>query len=286
MKVGGALLAALVLATIGFAFQARRTSMAETTEADEEAVTAIANKGHAQQQLNWLSTHGPGWGLSYKWDAFGDGTTNSRSTVYSYTTALAGLAYLANGRRREAVRAADMLASSRLCCWRDGHGGAGIWYSDRQADHQPGYRVYNVSGLTLNLLARLGTHTRLAAQLERGLLNARTTAGWRYMNGDRRGNDLIHATFIVVGLYAAGARQTARAELDRLWRLYLHDRSATATQSAQGSHGWGPSAGLWALATTKECARAHQLAGRLSRPADPRAAAWYDLAVATLRRDC
>jgi len=290
-------IAAVILA-LGLAAHTQGQTMAPpAAESDAVALMAMADlerdhAGEARKRLHLLATRGPGWGLAFRWDAFADGTVNPRSTVYSYTTAMVGLAFAdAYARTRdhrylaEARAAANELAGPGLCCWRDGRA-AGVWYSDQPSDHQAAYRVYNVSGLTLALLSRLRGHRELAAELRRGLLDARTVDGWPYMSGATTPNDLIHAAFIVVGLYAAGAKRAARAEMSRLWNAALPAGQPQSGASTWGSSGWGPSAGLWALVETGECRRAAELELNLTRPQNDRAAAWYMMARATFRRVC
>jgi hypothetical protein len=291
--------ATLVLVAAGFAAYAIRHTRAAPSAVEPDAVAFLAisnledgHYGAARDRLDWLAKRGPGWGLSEAWDAFQDGSVNPASTVYSYTTAIAGLAFAdayerLHDRRylKIARQSAELLVSSRLCCWRSGDQ-AGVWYSDQPADQKPGYRVYNVTGLALALLGRLHMHQQLATKMTRGLLAARTRDGWRYMNGQDKPNDLTHAVYIVLGLQAVGARTAARGELNRLWRLYLPGGTPTVTAATSGSHGWGPSAGLWALVAAHECGRASELARNLTRPEDPRGAAVFTMARAMFARRC
>lgn len=210
-----------------------------------------------------------GWGLSFAWDAFGDGTENPASTIYSYTTAAAGLAFLdgyaAFGDARYfelAVGAAETLVTD-LCCWVEGEY-ASIWYSNQPADMQPGRQVHNVSGLTLALLSRLAdlghpidavlsdklTAYLVASQGQPWMVPEHAaTSNWPYSADGRRANDLIHETFIIEGLmYRNDAQETVRRAVEGVLEVHFSDDGHPDEQvHTRGSLGWGPPAGLYIL---------------------------------------
>lgn len=219
----------------------------------------------------------PGWGLSFPFDAFADGTVNPPGTIYAYTTAHAGLAamdaydVLAQPRALDLARGAAATLLSRTCCSR-ADGDVSVWYSDRAADHHPGFEVHNVSGLALALLERLrfaraapGDDGSVATGLRRTLLRTQgvgvvpdpatgadrpSPANWRYARGRLVPNDLVHETFIVEGLLTGDrdAVLAARRSLLGIWDVHFAPhgcpRSAVHTQ---GTDGWGPPAALHVL---------------------------------------
>lgn len=223
---------------------------------------------------------GWGWGLSYSWDAFGDGVRNPADTIYSYTTAAAALAFLDgyevldDERYLTAARHAADALLKETCCWRSGDY-LSVWYSNQQNDQRRERQIHNVNGLALAVLSRLDEHlpapqyederAAMAAHLldEQGDGYSRevtdeteaSEANWRYMRGEERPNDLLHETFIVEGLLAHGTKeaiQAARASLDGISRIHFSDegkpREGTHTF---GSLDWGPAAGLFILASSE-----------------------------------
>lgn len=155
-----------------------------------------------------------GWGLSFEWDAFQDGSTNPADWPYTITTALAiqGLLDLhdvtadANliGVALEATR--TMLAHAFTLM----EGAAWFHYSPSEFDD---HDVYNVSAMMLGQLQRLVLHEPVwqeyADLVAAHLLAARLEdqsgrTHWMYSApgapGDHRENDLVHAAYIVQGL--------------------------------------------------------------------------------------
>lgn len=265
---------------------------------------------------------GWGWGLSYPWDAFADGVVNPADTIYSYTTAGAGLALLAGyevlheNRHLAAAEHAATALLRQACCWRRGDY-LSVWYSNRPNDQRDERLVHNVNGLALAVLSGLDQHSptpryeaeraamagHLLAEQGQGysreLSDERevSEANWRYMQGDRRPNDLFHETFIVQGLLAHGteeAVQAARASLDGIWKTHFNDDGKPRDGlHTFGSLDWGPAAGLYILASSDQHQEeagevAHHLAGTVdeggrSALADKdelRAQAWYALGLA------
>ena len=223
------------------------------------------------EQLDSLAVtkHGRrGWGLSYAWDAFNDDVVNPADTIYSYTTAAAGLAFLdgyevlGDERWLDLALEASKTLVSVTCCWDDGTR-ATIWYSDQANDQHPDKRVHNVSGWTLALLERLSDHgvdidRGLADRLARHLVDAQgagwkrpksaALSNWPYIVDGPTANDLLHEVFIAEGL---------------LWRSDGHGAANRAIEGILATHftnGWprtgghtrgttekGPPAGLYLL---------------------------------------
>jgi hypothetical protein len=72
--------------------------------------------------LRYVADDGrPGFGLGHSWDAFGDGSTDPRKTIYTYTTATAALAFIeghaATGRRSMLERAVELVETILARCW-------------------------------------------------------------------------------------------------------------------------------------------------------------------------
>ena len=259
----------------------------------------------------------PGWGLSYAWDAFGDGTVNPPTTVYAYTTASAALAFIDGYTALREERWLDLAAAAcatlmeEISCWRSNRY-CSVWYSDQPADQQNGYQVHNVNALALAALTRLdrvrgerryagersGMLAYLLAKQGRGLEPSESvlSSNWRYMPGGRQANDLIHEAFIVMGLLEAGGLRALRAASASLRGiLHVHftpDGSPREGLFTRGSNEWGPPAALFALAGVPEFeAAGARIASMLVRsvstegsvyaaPAQARGQAWYALGLA------
>lgn len=221
-------------------------------------------------------SNGLGWGLASEYDTFSDGQTNPASTIYSYTTAAAALAFLDGHAVTGSVEYLQMAQSAAttlvadLGWWVDGEL-AGIWYSDQRNDRRADYLVYNVCALGLAVLSRLdralGT-TRFArerADLASLLLAARRLepepdkerwGDWPYRAGAERRNDLIHEVFVLEGLLEHGSAEAWSVAVESLGRLYAphfaSDGCPNEGSMTLGSQGWGPGAGLFGFASTSE----------------------------------
>lgn len=221
-------------------------------------------------------SNGLGWGLASEYDTFSDGQTNPASTIYSYTTAAAALAFLdghavtGSTEYLGTAQAAATTLVSDLGWWVDGEL-AGIWYSDQPNDQRAAYLVYNVCALSLAVLSRLdralGT-TRFArerADLASLLLAARLSepepdeerwGDWPYRAGAERQNDLIHEVFVLEGLLEHGSAEIWSAAVESLHRLYAPhfapDGCPNEGPMTLGSQGWGPGAGLFGFASAPE----------------------------------
>lgn len=319
--------------------QAAETILAsvDADASDEPDVVLLAARAHLQRpdatvgdsvdrvrallrHLEDLAVHREagaiGWGLSFAWDAFSDGSENPADTVYSYTTAAAGLTYLdayeVLGEPRYLSLAADAAETlvTEVCCYREGDTTL-IWYSDQVSDQQPEYTVYNVNGLALALFSRLDRLSgdgEFAAQRQAILDELLATQGegldeephdgvavseanWRYDSRSGRPNDLIHETFIVEGLLEDGspdARHAALRSLDGIWKTHFGGTGEPALSTyTQGTRGWGPAAALFMFASTEENAGraeviARNVVERLDdvRELEPRGSLWYAMALA------
>ena len=228
-------------------------------------------------QLRIEGEGGWGWGLSYPWDAYGDGVVNPADTIYSYTTAAAalalldGYAVLGDEKYLEAARQAGAALTVDTCCWRDGDH-VSVWYDDQPNDQRNERQVHNVNGLALAAFTRLDEATgdsryadltsAMAEHLieEQGEGYAQENYGktrvadsnWAYSQAEPgRPNDLIHEAFIVEGLLTYGtdeAVQAARRSLDGMLATHFNDGEPREGKYTFGSLGWGPGAALFVLA--------------------------------------
>ena len=159
-------------------------------------------------------SHKNGWGLNWAWDAFANGGVNPADTLYGVTVAMAvdGLyrTYLLTGDRRYLET-----PTKALLDYADQHSvQEGIFYfhySDKAADQ--GYRVANITAMLMVQYDTIGFASNnvrlidLANQAYQGLMAdakySEQGMHWRYSGNAAkpRGNDLIHAAFIVYGLY-------------------------------------------------------------------------------------
>lgn len=215
-----------------------------------------------------------GWGLSFAWDAFADGTVNPASTIYSYTTAAAGLAFLdafdAFGDVEyldHATAAAETLLTE-TCCWSDGDHAA-VWYSNQPNDMKPGRQVHNVSALSLAVFDRLEAHGQSVApefadKMAAYLLASQghgwdrpdhaAPSNWAYSVESGRANDLLHETFIIEGfINRPEAAKVVAASVEGILAVHFSvDGHPDDRVHTQGSRGWGPPAGLYLLAAFPE----------------------------------
>lgn len=209
-----------------------------------------------------------GWGLSFAWDAFQDGTVNPSSTIYAYTTAAAALAYLdayeilGDREYLHVAERAEQVLVKELCCWDNGTH-ASVWYSDQEADQRDGMQVHNVSALSLAVFERLDLYgisidRGLTDRLARHLMDVQGTgfdkpdqaspANWAYAVNRSTANDLLHETFIVEGLlwHRDGQTHAARS-LSGIVESHFVEGRPRETHHTQGSRGWGPPAALYIL---------------------------------------
>lgn len=206
-----------------------------------------------------------GWGLSFAWDAFNDGTVNPEDTIYAYTTAHAGLAFIDayevtnNEHYIEVATKAARTLLDDTCCWIEGEN-TSIWYSNQPQD-QLGtqYVVHNTNALTISLLKRLGKHGEIFDQTERLFLYLLSQQGanqesvnlpewdWRYGLMHDNNNDLIHLMFIVDALLQDSRTQDLAHHILEEAGKYFFDKNGIPLDETKtlGSLGWGPPAYLF-----------------------------------------
>jgi hypothetical protein len=218
-----------------------------------------------------------GWGLPYAFGTFAKGSPNPADTIYGYTTAVAGLAFLDAaiilGRRRWAERAEGALQTLFCPEFTDRSGGSlVVWYSDARLDQRPEYVVYNANALVLALASRIDRYrptpgyARERKALTRLLLDSQgvgvenpkvsTLHNWRYASGrPTKINDLVHEAFIVEGVLearTAKARKAAARALNEMWQLHFDGEGRPHRRRfTQGSRGWGPPAALCAFCAAR-----------------------------------
>jgi hypothetical protein len=208
----------------------------------------------------------PGWGLPYAWDAFGDGTTNPADTVYTYTTAMAALAfldgYVALGDSTQLDRAKAAVTTILTECWGYEAGPLmSVWYSNQPRDQINGsYVVHNVNALTLAAIARIDRYEGEAYESEKRsgieamLVEHSGYEGvegqWRYQTGSPNRNDLVHHAYIALGLVEAGLPE-AEVALEYMWSEWFDVSTGSFdadSREVMGSTAWGPGDALLPLA--------------------------------------
>lgn len=101
----------------------------------------------ALHYLNTALTQSNPYGLNYAWDAFGDGTVNPATTIYTITLAQLGWPALdayrhGHGSLATVTAIVDkMLATPRIAV----SPGIGLSYSNNKNDVKPGYVVHNIN---------------------------------------------------------------------------------------------------------------------------------------------
>jgi len=207
----------------------------------------------------------PGWGLPYAWDAFRDGTTNPVDTIYTYTTAMAALAfldgYVALEDRVQLERAKEAVSTILLDCWGFVDGSLkSVWYSDQPQDQLgESYVVHNVNALTLAALARIARYEERAYEpdkrrgIEEMLVQHSGYQGvdgqWQYQIGRQNRNDLVHHSYIALGLVEAGLPE-AETAIRYMWSEWFDNSSGAFDASngeVMGSTAWGPGDALLPL---------------------------------------
>ncbi len=156
-----------------------------------------------------------GWGLTFAWDAYGDGSVNPPTTVYGITTALAvnGLleSYCRSGNTNYLDAAVSSLEYYSNHTSEDRYG-TYFNYSDQSTD---AFNTHNVNAMLMLAYARAGTilnrqeFIRLATEVANSLNLAKTATTnsitWPYTafaeSGTRADrNDVVHAAYIAFGI--------------------------------------------------------------------------------------
>jgi dienelactone hydrolase len=152
-----------------------------------------------------------GWGLGAPWDAFQDGSMNSASTVYTYTTARIGLALLEAYRSGKAPWALEEAhRATRSLVEQAGYNrfpqGIAFRYSDADTDRP--YTVHNVNAATAQFLLdwqSVSGDQRYRNLVRRSfdyLISQQDPDGqWAYRLGSTGRNDTVHHALIVEALY-------------------------------------------------------------------------------------
>lgn len=177
---------------------------------------SLPNAKLMHRAATWLlqnstpSTGKTGWGLSFAWDAFGDGSKNPVDTVYGITTALA-VRGLLDAYEEEEIPAYLETALAALTYYSrfftETPQGGYFWYSDQESD---AINTYNVSAMLLGQYARAGVLAGRAdlvqiakSAMEDLLAHSQQIEGfeyWPYSPKATRPNDAVHAAYIVQGL--------------------------------------------------------------------------------------
>lgn len=203
---------------------------------------AAAKRGQielARRAADWLVNNpnrrkdgAIGWGLSFAWDAFQDGTENPKNSIYGITVAFAaqGLleTYDVTKDRRYLVAAERALLDYAAIGKTATDGSLALPYSDQPPDQQ--YEVYNVSiylagqirkaaDLTASPQLRQIADKSLASVLKRAS-EERGALYWPYSDFNLKNpNDTLHAAFFVSSLADSGVGADilgkAKAYLDR-----------------------------------------------------------------------
>lgn len=134
-----------------------------------------------------------GWGLTYAWDAYQDGSVNPESTAYAITTALVLQAFLDAGEIGPQERAIAERWSR--CCFTDGF----YWYSDQPSD---AIFTPNVTSMMASVMYRLGYREQATEAFEKLFATAKPGPIWAYSDVTRFDNDLLHHTYTVWGIEA------------------------------------------------------------------------------------
>ncbi len=203
-----------------------------------------------------------GWGLPFSWDAFGDGSTNPKHTVYGITTALAIYALLDVYDLTKEKEFLDTALAALGGYWAhftilsDGTGY--FWYSEQVSDAQP---VPNVSAMLAGAYAKAGAisgredfkEIALAAAhyvIKRALEGPHGTF-WPYIVGKTKPNPDCHAPYVVVGL--SNVKRFAGLKYDlsdayKYLQAFIKPGMVTAfVETDSPARVWGPGYLMYAL---------------------------------------
>jgi hypothetical protein len=213
----------------GFGFETNESGPMELPMAYGLIASAGAIRGDietAKKASNWLLGNiacetRPGWGLGWAWDAFADGSTNPEDTVYGVTTAIAvdGLmrTFRLTGDTRYLRSSVQALNYYKTFHRRSEEGSIVFLYSDQLNDSF--YEVNNVTAMLMGQYAHVwyfaADHPEINCNdfeqiaksafksLEIGMVLDDSHTYWKYGKGlnHERANDLVHAAYIVYGLY-------------------------------------------------------------------------------------
>ena len=212
--------------------------------------------------MRYLGTTGnPGLGLDFAFDAFGDGSSNPTSTLYTYTMGMAALtwldAYRVLGDARWLTYATAMVDTllDTDDCWgfEEGSGRMSVWYDDQAADKVGStYVVHNVNALTLAAIRRIERYTSTVAYAtkatgmqkmlqETAQVSNGLEAEWQYRYGTGTNNDQVHQEYLVEACLESGIQWAPQAERQAWAAYWLSDGTPnTANSQTMGSSLWGP----------------------------------------------
>ena len=204
--------------------EARRYQLTGHAEALDNAVEAAKWLLENSIQNNVSET---GWGLPFAWDAFADGSLNSKNTIYTITTSLGILSLLdvydaiSTSSVEQALKP-DLIAVAAAAAdtFSDGKFddlGAEIvfWYSNRPQDS---YHVFNVTAMMLGAFQRLSRYVdeprrsryQMTADRAAAYVLARFKRDdleriyWSYSGdvayGQNSSNDAVHEAYVFYGL--------------------------------------------------------------------------------------
>lgn len=164
------------------------TGAAQSPDDGEPMTRALLSYADPSYLEELRESAGPnGWGLTFAWDAYSDGSVNPESTAYGITTALVLQAFL----DADAIGPAEQAIAERWseCCFSDGF----YWYSDQPTD-----AIYtpNVSAMMAGVMYRLG-YTEQADSAVRRLVE---TWPWTYSEVSDKPNDLLHEAYTYWGV--------------------------------------------------------------------------------------
>lgn len=183
------------------------------------AAAAMRMEPEAINAVDWLiadafKPNGEiGWGLSFEWDAFADGSVNPVHTIYGISTALGVRALLDvyESFRWAAVKQTVIgsLETYRKYIVRT-NAGLFFWYSNQEQDAKS---VHNVTAMLAAQYARAGRlfgrddFIHLAEDAVNEVISHRKTCRngtfWPYGADYDRPNDAVHAAYTVLGLLEA-----------------------------------------------------------------------------------
>lgn len=213
-----------------------------------------------------------GWGLSFTWDAFADGTTNPIGWPYTITTALGvqGLLDVHEVTRDPQLLAVALEATRAMLDHSLVRAGDEAWFQYSPAEHDA-HPVFNVSSMMLGQLQRLAVVEPALAEaadlVAAHLLRAQLVDGegrvfWMYSApgapSDDRENDLVHVAYIVQGL-ADYARFGGAIEVDvlalyeSLGAFLMPDGGVSEMPFGEApARDWGVGAALYAVALMEQ----------------------------------
>jgi hypothetical protein len=220
------------------------------------AAVAADDQATARRATDWLmgDVRPGGWGTSWTWDPFGDGSVTWSGTPYAGATAMAINGLLDQGVDAATVRPlADMLIRWAREGWSDGY----YWYSFAPQD---AIDTPSVSAMLAGVTARfVDAHGDVLLPAERELLETRVRdsfahlgtgdAGplfWKYSADQDIVNDLSHHGYILWGAEQAReagfsiqwTREEALASINRYDLVYPLELPMTPAMSRRYDSPW------------------------------------------------